>query len=161
MKKYFLLLLCVLFVFSVSSQNLNAFIKPFSLSIGGGVVTDDSFSFKPFLWTAGVNVDLSFGSLMLSPECFIIVNEFDFGAFWLTPAVVLNVKLANFFVGAGVTKWVLIGSDVDEPLSTDLRLKVNAGVKGMGLRIAGFLVSDFDDLFKKPMTVGATLSFGF
>jgi hypothetical protein len=147
----------------VTNQNSHALIKPFSLYLSGGVQTDTNLSFKPFFWTAGANMDFSFALLpfAISPECYIIVNNFKFDRFWLAPAVMANLKLANLFVGAGLTKWYLIGTEVTETLSSKFKLKLNAGLKGPGAKLIVFAVTDFDNLFKTGYTwIGATISFG-
>jgi hypothetical protein len=163
MKKIALSILLLGFLFCVTSQNSHALIKPFSLYLSGGVQTDTKLSFDPLYWTAGANMDFSFALLpfAISPECYIIVNKFNFDAFWLAPAVMANLKLANLFVGAGLTKWFLIGTEVTETLSTDFMLKLNAGLKGPGVKLTVFAVTDFDYLFKTDyMWIGATISFG-
>jgi hypothetical protein len=160
MKRYVFLVLCILVVFSLSSQNLHALIKPFSLYISGGVVTDDSLSFDPFNWTAGVNMDFSLGPLMLSPEVFVVGQKFEFDKLTLAPAVIVNFKLPFLFVGAGLTKWVKLNSDFQQELTTDFSLKINAGIKRAGLRLTAFVITALDNLFS-DMTVGATAGFGF
>jgi len=162
MKKIALSILLIAFLFCVTSQNSQALVKPFSLYLSGGVQTDTKLSFDPFYWTAGANMDFSFALLpfTISPECYIIVNKLDFDAFWLAPAVMANLKLANLFVGAGLTKWFLVGTEVTETLSTDFKLKLNAGLKGPGVKLTVFAVTDFADLFKTDyMWIGATVSF--
>ena len=109
-------------------------------------------------------MDLSLGPIMLSPEFYIIVNKFDFDAFWLAPGVIANMKFANLFFGAGLTKWFLVGSAVQDSYSTDFKLKVNAGLKGMGVKLTAFAITDFGagKFFKSDyLLLGATLSFGF
>jgi hypothetical protein len=163
MKKIALSILLLAFLFCATSQNSQALIKPFSLYLGGGVQTDTNLSFSPFYWTAGANMDFSFALLpfTISPECYIVVNNFKFDAFWLAPAVMANLKLANLFVGAGLTKWYLVGTEVTETLSTKFKLKLNAGLKGPGVKLTVFAVTDFDNLFKTDyMWIGATISFG-
>jgi hypothetical protein len=145
-----------LFVQAPSASTLES-----HMTWGWGVITDDSFSFKPFLWTAGFNLDLHLGpALMLSPEVYAIVHNVDFGAFILAPAVLLNFDAQGFFAGAGLTKWWLLGSKVSGAPSSDFSLKANAGFKGSGLKLTAFVITPFNDLFKS-MAVGATLGFYF
>jgi hypothetical protein len=163
MKKIALSILLIAFLFCVTNQNSQALIKPFSLYLSGGVQTDTNLSFKPFRWTAGANMDFSFALLpfTISPECYIIVNKFNFDGFTLAPAVMANLKLANLFVGAGIAKWFLIGTESAETLPKDFKLKLNAGLKGPGVKLTVFAVTDFDNLFKTDyMWIGATISFG-
>lgn len=152
-----LILTCVL-VFFISSIGLNADITDLSLNFG--IVTDDSFSFKPFLWTAGLNYNFHINELVsLSPECHIIVHQFDFEYFILAPSVMVNFNFDSFFAGAGLTKWFLIGEGSD--FSTDVGLKLHLGFGGNNLRLTFYLVTAFDNLFAKGMAVGTTLGFGF
>lgn len=162
MKKVALSLLLLAFLFCVTSQNSQALVKPFSLYLSGGVQTDTNLSFDPFFWTAGANMDFSFALLpfTLSPECYIIVHNFDFDAFTLAPGVMANLKLANLFVGAGLTKWFLVGTEAADTPPSDFMLKLNAGLKGPGVKLTVFAVTAFDNLFKTDyMWIGATVSF--
>lgn len=128
------------------------------LSFNAGVHTDDSFSFDPFFWTAGLNLDINMGKhLMLSSECFVIIHEFEFDHTTLAPAVLLNFKFASLFVGGGVTKWWNV-NDFSNP--SDFMLKLNAGFRGRNLKLTAYLITDFDDLFEYN-AVGATLGFCF
>jgi len=132
-----------------------------NLSLNFGVITDSSFSFKPFLWTAGLTMDIPLGSMFsLAPEGYVVVHNFDFGAFIFAPDVMLNVNLTEFFVGAGVSKWFLLGKDVIGSPSTDFSLKLNAGFRGNTMRLCAFVFTPFTDLFKS-IAVGATLGFIF
>jgi hypothetical protein len=158
MKKSLIIISVLVLALSFSTVELKAESTGMDLYLNGGVVTDDSLSFDPFLWTAGLNLDIHFGNLMLSPECFITVYKFKFDPLWLQPAVIANIKLSSFFVGAGLTKWFLIGDDNN--FSTDIALKLNAGFRGNNFRLAVFAVTAFDDLFKN-MTVGATFGISF
>jgi len=130
-----------------------------SLSLNFGAVTDSSLSFKPFLWTAGAAVDIPLGSIMsLCPEGYIVVNKFDFGTFIFAPAVMLNLNAGGFFAGAGISKWFLLGSEVGGSPSSDISLKLNAGLQGAGLRLTAFLFTPFKNAFKSS-AVGFTLGF--
>jgi len=162
MKKIVCLFICGLIIFLFSVQNSQALIKPVSFYISGGVITDDSFSFDPFFWTGGAIIDFNLPAapIMISPECHIIVHNFDFDYFWLAPAVLVNFKLSSLFVGVGFTKWFLVGTDVEGSFATEFMLKLNAGFKGPGVRLSAFLITEFDSLFKYN-TVGANIGFGF
>jgi hypothetical protein len=130
-----------------------------SLSLNFGTVTDSSLSFKPFLWLAGATIDIPLGPILsLCPEGSIVVHDFDFGAFFFAPAVMLNVNAAGLYVGAGVTKLFLVGSEVSGAPSSDFSLKLNAGFQGSSLRLNVFLITSFKDAFKSS-AVGATLGF--
>lgn len=160
MKKIYVLILAGFLVFGLWAAPLEADSDGMNVFINAGVVTDDSFSFSPFIWTAGLNLDIHLGEmLMLSPEALITVSEFSFDPFWLSPAVLLNVKLDSFFVGGGLTKWFLVG-DEDITVSTDVALKLNAGLVGENYRLTAFAVMEFDNLFS-DMIVGVTIGFRF
>ena len=91
-------------------------------------MTDKNFSFNPFFWTAGAELDLPFGtSLMFSPEVTVVGYKFEFKQFLLFPAAILNFTVSNFFVGGGLTKGFYIGSG-DTTEITDVALKLNAGL---------------------------------
>lgn len=133
---------------------------PVNCFLNFGLMTDDSFSFEPFLWYAGLNLDFHINDLlMISPEGNLITQDFKFDSLWLEPAVLLNAKFNHFFIGGGLGKWVKITGDSTE--SSDFFLKLNAGFSGDGgLRIRVFLNTFFDDLFGDYITVGAQLGIG-
>jgi hypothetical protein len=157
-KKCVLTLVLVLLVF-FSVSKLEAENKGMDFYLHAGVMTDDSFSFDPFLWTAGVNLDFHLGDfLMLSPEVHIVVHKFEFDPLWLAPGCLLNVKLQSFFVGGGLTKWFIIGDGYE--LSTDVALKLNVGFMGENFKLTAYAVMDFDSIFSN-MVVGATFAIKF
>jgi hypothetical protein len=131
------------------------------LSLNFGAVTDSSFSFNPFLWTAGMTIDIPLGNVMtLCPEGYIVVNKFDFGSFIFAPSVVLNFNFKELFFGGGLSKWFLLGDDIPGSPSSDFSLKLNAGFQGYDLRLAIFMFTPFSDLFNST-TFGVTLGFVF
>ncbi|UCC39291.1 MAG: hypothetical protein JSV96_16055 [Candidatus Aminicenantes bacterium] len=158
MKKIIILFFSALLILSVSNQNLYAQYETMSMSFNAGVHTDDSFSFDPFFWTAGLVLDINMGDyLMLSPECFVIVNKFEFGFTNLAPAVLLNFRFESLFLGGGITKWWNV-DDFSEP--SDFMLKLNAGFKGRNLKLTAYLITGFEDFLENNL-VGATLGFYF
>lgn len=159
MKKRFVLVILFVLLVGFSASRMDAENKGMDFYLHAGVMTDDSFSFDPLLWTAGVNLDFHLGDfLVLSPEAHIIVHKFDFDPLWLAPGCLLNIKLQSFFVGGGLTKWFLIGDGYE--LSTDVALKLNAGFTGENFKLTAYAVMDFDNLFK-DMIVGATFAIKF
>lgn len=164
MKKIAISIILLAFLFCATSQNSQALVKPFSLYLSGGVQTDTKFTFSPFFWTAGANMDFSFALLpfTISPECYIVVNNFKFDGFWMAPAVMANLKFANLFIGAGLAKYFKVGTAVVEGPTEELKLKLNAGLKGPGAKLTVFVVTDFDNFLKTDHYTwfGATLSFG-
>jgi hypothetical protein len=129
------------------------------ISLNFGFVTDKTFTFRPFLWTGGMTFDFFIGPhLTLSPEAFIIVNNFDFGAFFLAPAVLLNFQGQGFFIGGGLTKWWLVGSDIGGSYATDVGMKMNLGFKGYNFKFTFFAVTPFKNFLQEP---ALGLTFGF
>lgn len=157
MKKIIIAVLLVAVVFLAAPNKARADY----LSLNFGTVTDSSFSFNPFFWTAGMTVDIPLGNIMtLSPEGYIVVHKFNFGTFIFAPSLMLNFHLKEFFIGGGLSKWFLLGDDISGSPSTDFSLKVNAGFQGSDLRLSVFIFTPFNDLFDS-MAVGATLGFVF
>jgi hypothetical protein len=159
MKKKFVLMIVLVLLVCFSVSKLEAENKGMDFYLHAGVMTDDSFSFDPFLWTAGANMDFHLGDMfMLSPEVHIIVHKFKFDPLWLAPGCLLNVKLESFFFGGGLTKWFIIGDGYE--LTTDIALKLNAGFTGDNFKLTAYAVMDFDSIFKN-MVVGATFAIKF
>jgi hypothetical protein len=131
----------------------------FNFYVRGGLVTDESFSFSPFLWTVGANLDLNLSSLlMVSPECDLIVYKLKFDPIWLTPSVCLNFRASAFFVGPGIGEFIVLGSGYT--LTSDLLLKLNAGFKTDSFKLQAYAYTPFNDAFNE-MIYGATVGFGF
>ena len=127
--------------------------------INFGVQTDDSFSFDPIWWSAGAELDFQFGNfLMFSPEVMLVGEGFEFKAFILYPAAILNFTASSFFFGGGVAKGFYIGSGMSG--STDFLLKLNAGFVAQSVKLTVYALMAFDSLFKN-MALGATLGFRF
>lgn len=160
MKKVILFLLVFVMVFVVAAGNLKAQGQEMDLYVNAGLITDDQFSFDPFIWSAGVNVDIHFTNmLVLSPECDVIFDGFKFDAIWLAPGVVLNVKTNILFFGGGITKWFKLSGNVG---NSELNLKLNVGAKSKKYRFAVYLLTPFDEMFKKYfVSFGATIGFAF
>jgi len=124
-----------------------------------GALTDDSFSFDPFQWTVGAELDFHFGRfLMFSPEVILVGSGFEFKEFILYPAAILNFTASSFFIGGGVTKPIVISSGPSVP--TDFMLKLNAGLVAQSVKLTAYALMAFNSLFEN-MTLGATLGFRF
>jgi uncharacterized protein YgiM (DUF1202 family) len=133
---------------------------PIHFGLNFGAMTDDTFNFDPFLWTAGVELDIELGSfLMLSPEAILVGSGFEFDVFTLYPAAILNLTASSFFVGGGVAKGFVIGSGMSG--STDFALKLNAGLVAPGVKLTVYALMAFDNIFGSGMALGATLGFRF
>jgi hypothetical protein len=155
MKKFVVLLFGLLLV-----SGLHASGSEMGFGINFGTMTDDSFSFSPFMWTAGAELDLHFGSyFMFSPEALLVGNGFKFKEFLLFPGAIVNFTPGNFFVGGGITKGFYIGSGTSFAV-TDVALKLNAGLISKNLKLTAYLITAFDDLFSH-MLVGANIGFMF
>jgi len=156
MKKFAILILVGAALLLATTPRLSA---QTGLSLNFGVVTDKTFTFNPFLWTGGLTVDLFLGpNLSLSPEGYVIVNNLDFGAFFVAPAVLLNFHGQGFFLGGGLTKWWLVGSEIGGSYASDFGAKLNFGLKAGGLRFTVFAVTPFKNFLKEPIL---GLTFGF
>jgi hypothetical protein len=156
MKKFAILILAVAALILAAAPRLSAQTE---ISMNFGIVTDKTFSFSPFLWTGGMTFDFFLGpNLSLSPEAYFIVHNFDFGAFFLAPAVLLNFQGQGFFIGGGLTKWWLVGSDIGGSYSSDVGMKLNVGFKGRNYRFTVFAVTPFKDFLAEPVL---GLTFGF
>ena len=131
-----------------------------NLVLNLGVMTDDGLSFSPFIWTAGLELDLQLGKyLMLSPEVTLAQNGFKFKEFLLFPGAVLNFTPGSFFVGGGLVKGIYIGSG-QAFVADDFSLKLNAGFLTEHLKLTAYAITTFDNLFS-AMLVGASLGFRF
>jgi hypothetical protein len=158
MKKYLLALLALAVLF-VSGQSLNAQTKPIGASLNWGLVTDESFKFKPFLWTAGFMLDFfATPSLSISPEAVLIITGVDFEKAYFAPAVLASFHTDAFYAGAGITKWFQLGSGVDWDLKADVKLKIQAGVKVGNLKFGLWVVTPFSEMFSH---VAVVLAWGF
>lgn len=160
MKKVLFIFIAVFLVFSFSLKPLKAQDIGMNFYINFGLVTDDSFSFNDYLWSGGAALDIHIGPLlMITPECDIIVYKFEFDPVILAPAVIANIKLKNFFFGAGITKWFLIGDSIGT-VESDFALKANLGLRTSNLRLTLYGISYFDNFFDY-LLIGITLGFGF
>jgi hypothetical protein len=150
-----LVFLAVILVFArdVSAQS--------ELSWNAGVITDKSFKFDPFLWTNGFNLDIYLSPrLSLSPELYMVLHNFDFGAFILAPGLLLNYQGPGYFFGGGITKWWILGSQVEGAPATDVMCKLNFGLVGSDIRFTLFAITPFQNFFKDTW-FGATFGFYF
>jgi len=96
--------------------------------------------------------------LMLSPEVTLVGYKFEFKQFILYPGIILNLTPGSFFVGGGVVKGFLIGEGTSG--SSDVALKLNAGIISKNIKFTAYLITAFDNIFK-DMLVGASLGFRF
>ena len=131
---------------------------PMKFDLNFGIMTDDSLTFDPLIWSAGAEIDFLLGDhIMFSPEATLNGYKFEFKQFLLIPGAILNFKADPLFVGGGIVKGFLIGSGYDA--SSDVALKLNAGFISDSFKLTAYLITDFDSLFKKGMLVGATIGF--
>jgi hypothetical protein len=131
---------------------------PLNFYIRVGVITDKNATFNPFLWTAGANFDINFTeNLFLSADTDMIVYKFSFKPVWLTPSVMLNLRFSAFYIGAGISKFFIIGDGYT--LDSDLLFKANAGFKSDFFKFQVFTYSPFGNM--GVFGLGANLGFGF
>jgi hypothetical protein len=132
---------------------------PMNFYIRFGVITDQNATFNPFLWTTGANLDINVSdSFFIAADADLIVHKFNFDPLWLTPSVLLNLRLSSFYVGAGVSKFVIISGS--STMTSDLLFKANAGLKMNSLKLQFFLYTPFTEMFS-DMGIGANIGFGF
>jgi hypothetical protein len=132
---------------------------PINFYIRFGVITDQNATFNPFLWTAGVNFDFNISDfLFLSADTDMIVYKFNFNPLWLTPSVMLNLRVSDFYLGGGISKFFILGSGYS--LQSDWLFKANAGFKGNSYKLQFFAYTPFDNFFKH-FGIGANIGFGF
>jgi len=156
MKKYILLLIVLLLVFTPYLKADRGHIY-----FNGGILADDSLSFDPYFWTIASSVDLPINdSFSISPELNAITYKMKFDTFWFEGAVLANMNFDGFFVGGGLTKWFLI-MNKSSGGHTDFALKLNMGFKSKNSMLKVYLITPFNALFKKGMIVGATVGIGF
>ena len=156
-----MMLVVLAVMFLVISQPARAQYERFNLAMSFGTLTDDSFSFKPFFWTSGLNLDVYLSeNIVPSSEFFIIVHNFNFDAFLLAPGAILNFNFGGFMIGGGIVKFWLVGSAITGAPSYDPALKLNTGYMGEGIRLTAFVITPFGDLFKSN-TLGVSLGFYF
>ncbi len=152
-----ILIVAIILMMSISS--LDAKKKDFGISANFGIMAADDLTFDPFLWYFGGNLDFYISNnLILSPEANLIMQDFNFETFLLQPAIILNLKFSNLFVGGGIQKIFLIGGT--KSFSTDLGLKLNAGFKSDNIKFTFFATMPFDSLFE-DMIIGAQIGLGF
>jgi len=152
MKKVIVLLCGLLLVSGVYAAG-----SQMNFGINFGIMTPDNFKFDPIMWTVGAELDLKLNDfLMLSPEATLVGYKFEFKEFVLYPGIILNFTPGSLFVGGGLVKGFPIPSDVNA--SSDVALKLNAGLISKNTKLTVYLISDFDGLFKN-MLIGASLGF--
>ena len=154
MKKAIILLCGLLLVSAVYGAG-----SQMNFGLNFGIMTFDDFKFDPIFWTAGAEIDLQLNDvLMLSPEVTLVGYKFEFKQFILYPGVILNFTPGSLFVGGGLVKGFLIGEG--DSVSSDISLKLNAGLMSRNTKLTVYLISDFNNIFKN-MLVGASLGFRF
>lgn len=155
MKKKVLTLTLILIFFSlstmtVSGKNYNRLFHKY------GLLYNDTT--QNLFFYLGVNWDYHMTEgFMITPEANIFIKPVC-ASISLEPAIILNLKLKNAFIGAGIMSAIRIAGDklVDDFIG----LKINIGFRlgDMVLRVMHF--SPFDDLFGDNW-ISAQLGFEF
>jgi len=160
MKKVTVLILTVLVIFAFGARDLTAQASDMVLYVNLGMMTDDQFTFDPFIWTAGANMDINLGRmLMFSPECDVVFRKFNFKNMWLSPGAILNVRYGLLFAGAGIIKWFELAGNLG---NSEFLMKINAGFKGQKYRLVAYITTPFNAFFEENTVMfGATLGFKF
>jgi hypothetical protein len=88
----------------------------------------------------------------------MVVYKFNFSPVWLTPSLMLNLRLSALYIGAGISKFFILGSGYT--LQSSLLFKANVGFKSDLFKLQVFMYSPLDDLMG-AVGVGANFGFGF
>ncbi len=159
MKKTILILITIILILTFSSIQLKGS-EGLKVFANFGLITDDSFTFTDYMWYAGANLDFHINDLiMFSPEINLMTYKFDFKAFFVEPAVLLNFKLGTVFAGGGLTKIFLV-SGHNFGATTDFALKLNAGFRSAHMRFRVFVITPFGNIFGENL-VGVQFGLGF
>jgi hypothetical protein len=113
----------------------------FSLNLGVQTNLFSHSSFDNAWFTLDARVGIAVGrSLEISPEVMAMVDDsLDFDAVWLYPGVMLNVKLGEFFVGAGVVLPVVFYDGESD--SGNPEPKVNVGYRTGKLILTAYFMT--------------------
>ncbi len=155
MKKLIIILTLVLILFSLSTTTVSG--KDYNrLFHKYGLLYNDT-SQELFLYF-GVNWDYHFSKgFMITPEANLFVKPIC-RVIYFEPAIILNLKLNNAFIGAGPMRLFRIAGDELVEEFTGLKINVGFRLGDMVLRLMHF--SPFDDLFGDNW-VSAQLAFEF
>ena len=161
MKKTVALALCLVALLAFGASSAQA-AGPLNFYIRGGILIPCTSGFAPYYGLAGANLDLNLGRLSISPECDIQIEnllDFTFSDVSLLPGVILNINLANFYIGAGLVQPIRLIAGLD-PIKPWLNIKANAGIKLGGFKLQLFGLDTIEN-FLDHIMVGATLGAGF
>ena len=159
MRKIVLFLLVIGFLVGGISQQLLASEKKFSFNFSVGTLFGTDLSAFEFL-TLGSGVDFHLSNLlMISPEIQVWTYKFNFDWFALVPGVILNLKFSSFFAGGGVIYPFSVSGEGDVEAGV-LALKLNTGFRTGIIRVTGYIITLFEDLFKYNL-YGISLGLGF
>ena len=155
MKKTILILTLALIIFSLSTPTVSG--KDYNrLFHKYGLLYNDTLGNLFFYFGVNWDYHLSKG-LMITPEANIFVKPIC-RVIYLEPAIILNLKLKNAFIGAGPMRLFRIAGDELVEEFTGLKINVGFRLGDMVLRIMHF--SPFDDLFGDNW-VAAQIGFEF
>jgi hypothetical protein len=127
----------------VGALGLSAMDTETELYFQGGTMTPDSFKFDVFWADLGFNLNVLLGDLVIiTPECDLVIQDLKFKKMQLAPALIGNLKIGNFFIGAGPTKWFKLGA---ESVTSDWMLKINLGLTKYRMIYTLFAIVDFSN----------------
>ena len=155
MKKFTLIITIIVILFSLSA--VNGYGKDYNrLFHKYGLLYHDTT--ENIFFYFGVNWDYQISKgFMITPEANIFVKPIC-RVIYLEPAIILNLKLKNAFVGAGPMRLFRITGDSLVEDFTGLKINVGFRLGDMVLRFMHF--SPFDDLFGDNW-VAAQIGFEF
>lgn len=159
--KKILPLLSAIILFFVFSQQQEARKKiPPDFYLNVGYSKHDILKFDQFLWYMGGSLDIHLNEhLMLGPEINLVTHKFNFERFFLESLVYLNLRLGNFFAGAGVAKLFLLGNSSEPDPAPYLKMNVGLSVSPR-MRIKLFTDVGFDNS-SNYFLLGAQIGIGF
>lgn len=142
MKKLTIILTLALILFAVSTTAVSG--KDYNrLFHKYGLLYNDTS--QELFFYFGVNWDYHLTKgLMITPEANLFVKPIC-KVIYLEPAIILNLKLNNAFIGAGPMRLFRIAGDALVEEFTGLKINVGFRLGDMVLRLMHF--SPFDDLF--------------
>jgi hypothetical protein len=135
----------------------------FSLNLGAHTNLFSETSFDNFWFTMDARVGIPVSRLLeFSTEIMAMVDDsLNFSAVWLYPSAVLNVKLGDFFVGAGAVLPIVFYDEGAD--SGTLTPKINLGYRNRNLILTFYFLTSIEKYagFLEYNYIGATVGYLF